>query len=164
MPSVCPLKRVFKMAVLKFRMHVTDQKAGSRTWKQPIPVMFPTALDRGALKRTGRNHKARPGGNQNPCQKRLFLGSTHRSAHVVRSAHHWRFRTGPDAIVVVSPSLLRVFVVETLSPPAGADGWFGEFTSIPWPKTDRFITSRISKPMKGRGSTEPFNRFTFRVW
>ena len=26
------------------------------------------------------------------------------------------------------------------------------------------ITSRISKPMKGRGFTEPFNRFTFRAW
>ena len=58
MPSVCPLKRVF-LAVFKVS-NFTDQKAGSRTWKQPIPVMFPTALDRGALNRAGRNHKARP--------------------------------------------------------------------------------------------------------
>ena len=63
------------------------------------------ALDRGALKRAGRNHEARSGGNQNLCQKRLFLGSNHRTsphhslAHVVRSVHQWRFRDRPDEIV-----------------------------------------------------------------
>ena len=109
MPSVwqCPSKRVLKMAFLKFRMHVTYQRAGRRTWKQPIPVLFPTALDCVAMKRTGGNHKAQPGGNQNPYQnRRLLLWSNHRtssphpsSAHVVRSAHHWRFSSGPDDIV-----------------------------------------------------------------
>ena len=123
---------------LKFRMHITDQKTGSRTWKQLIPVMFPTALDSEALKRAGRNHKARPGGSQNPCQKRLFLGSNHRlGLHTI--AQHTlfsppiigRFRAGPDEIVgslylllfsgFPSRSVL-VFVMETLSPPVGADG------------------------------------------